>query len=184
MANILLDSSSEGVRMEPATWGFIGALVGTLIGASASIATTAITARNSRLLQQGASSLDRSERAREFQRNNLLELQDSLFSSMRLTGRAHLEDEEFFRKNDNEGGRSMLSEELSQELMMSNRKLAILTERIADQSLRESVQILRTGMTNVLLARTEDTSFGAFQSTTEIFEKVMKDLGVVLRSSY
>ena len=170
--------------MEPVTWGFIGTLAGAIVGASASIATTYITARNSRLLQEGAASLERSERAREFQRNNLIELQDTLFSGMRLIGRSHLEDVESFRKDGNEGRSSMLSEELNQELMMSSRKLAILTERIADQSLRERINALRTEMTDVLMAKTESESFSAIKTASGTFEKTMENIGVVLRGSY
>ena len=170
--------------MEPVTWGFIGTLAGAIVGASASIATTYITTRNSRLLQEGAASLERSERAREFQRNNLIELQDALFSGMRLIGQCHLEDVELYRTDVNEGRSSMLSEELNQKLMMSSRKLAILTERIEDQSLRERINILRTGMTGVLMAKTEEESFSALKTASDKFEKTMENLGVVLRGSY
>ena len=78
--------------MEPVTWGFLGTIVGTIVGASASIITTLITGRYSIKLQKDAISHERNERAREFQRNNLLELQNVLSSHMRLVTRAHLED--------------------------------------------------------------------------------------------
>lgn len=170
--------------MEPVTWGFIGTLAGAIVGASASIATTYITTRNSRLLQEGAASLERSERAREFQRNNLIELQDTLCSGMRLIGQCHLEDVESYRTDGNEGRSPMLSEELNQELMISSRKLAILTERIADQSLRERINILRAEMTGVQRAKTEEESFFALKTASDKFEKTMENLGVVLRGSY
>jgi len=78
----------------------------------------------------------------------------------------------------------MLSEELNQELMMSSRKLAILTERIADQSLRERINALRTEMTDVLMAKTESESFSAIKTASGTFEKTMENIGVVLRGSY
>ncbi len=170
--------------MEPVTWGFIGTLAGTIVGATASIATSIITARNSRNLQQDAASIERSQRAREFQRNNLLELQDALSSGMRLIGRAHLQDIESFRKSENEGQSSLLSPDLDQDLMISSRKLSLLTERIADQPLRESVNALRAEMTNVLMVRTEIESFSALERASSAFEKTMEHLGVVLRGSY
>ena len=170
--------------MEPVTWGFIGTLVGTIVGASASIATTFITTSNSRKLKQDAASLERSERARDFQRNNLLELQEALSIGMRLIGRAHLEDINSLRKSENEGRNSLLSEELNLDLMISSRKLAILTERIADQSLRDSIKKLRTEMTNVLMAKTEGESLETLQWASSTFEQTMEKLGIILRSSY
>ena len=170
--------------MEPVTWGFLGTLAGVIVGAAASIGTTYITTRNSRLLQQDAASLERKEQAREFQRQNLIELQESLFNCMRLTGKAHLEDLESFRKSTNDGRSSLLTEELSQELMMSNRQIAILTERVADQKLRNSIQELRKNMTNVLMAKTEQGSYSELQVASNSFDEIMKNLGSVLRESY
>jgi hypothetical protein len=170
--------------MEPVTWGFIGTLVGAVVGASASIITTLITERNSSKLQQDAASLERSERARELQRSTLLEIQDALSSGMRLVGRAHLEDAESFRRSENDGKRPLLSEQLDQELLISNRRLALLTERIADDPLRESIKALHREMTNVLMARTESESEAALQYASSIFGKVMENIGVARRSSY
>lgn len=170
--------------MEPVTWGFIGALAGTIVGASASIITTIITGWNSRKLQNDAVSLERSERTREFQRSNLLELQDALSTGMRLIGRAHIEDVESFRNSINNGRSSFLSEELNQELLISSRKLAILTERVADDSLRESIKALRNEMTSVLMAKTESESKSVLQYASSLFETTMENLGDVLRGSY
>jgi gas vesicle protein len=170
--------------MEPVTWGFIGTLVGAVVGASASIFTTLITGWNSRKLQKEAAVFERSERAREFQRNNLLELQDALTSGMRLIGRAHLEDVESFRKSKDDARRTFLTEELNQELLISSRNLAILTERIADDSLRESIKALRGEMTNVLMAKSASESDQSIQQVSSTFEKTMENLGVVLRGSY
>lgn len=170
--------------MEPVIWGFIGALAGAIVGASASIVTTIITGWNSRKLQKDAASLERTERAREFQRNNLLELQDALSMSMRLIGHAHLEDVESFRRSANDGRDSLLSDELNQELLISSRKLAILTERVADDSLRDSIKALRNEMTNVLMAKTENESRSALQYASSMFVKTTENLGVVLRDSY
>jgi hypothetical protein len=170
--------------MEPVTWGFIGTLLGTVVGASASIATTFITANNSRKLQEGAESIERRERARDFQRNNLLELQEALSTSMRLIGRAHLEDVKSFRKNEDDNRSSLLSEDLNQDLMASSRALAILTVRVSDESLRESLRALRSEMNNVLMAKNEVESSSALQRCSSDFEKTMENLGVVLRSAY
>lgn len=43
--------------MEPLTWGFIGTLIGAIVGASASIFTTYINARNSSKIQENIEAL-------------------------------------------------------------------------------------------------------------------------------
>ena len=170
--------------MEPVHLGFIGALLGAIVGASASIITTLITGWNSRKLTQDADSLERKERSREFQRNNLLELQDVLLDGMRLTGRAHIEAIKSFKGGAIEGRMPPISEELDQKLLESSRRLAMLTERIADDSLRESINILRGNMVDVQVATTEAESDTTLQDAISMFENTMKQLGVILRESY
>lgn len=170
--------------MDAATWGFIGTVVGAVVGASASILTTLISGRNSARLQEKADTLERLERAREFQRYNLLELQDSLSQNMRLIGRAHIEDVESYQKSDSGERSNLLSEELNQELMVSSRKAAILTERIADNTLRDNLKELRQKMTDVLVAKSETESREMLQIASISFEQFMVQLGVVLRSNY
>lgn len=170
--------------MDTATWGLIGTLVGTVVGASASILTTLISGTNSARLQEQADTLERLERARGFQRNNLLELQDSLLQEMRLTGRAHLEGVKSYRESGSEVRSNLLSEELNQELMISAGKVAILTERIADDTLRDNLKELRQKMTNVFMAKSETESIEMLQIASTSFIQVMVQLGAVLRSNY
>lgn len=59
-----------------------------------------------------------------------------------------------------------------------SRKLAILTERIADQFLRERISLLRAEMTGVLMAKTVSESFFALKTVSGTFEKTMENLGV------
>jgi len=169
--------------MDAATWGFIGTVVGAVVGASVSILTTLISGWNSARLQNNADTLKRLERAREFQRNNLLEIQDSLAQYMRLVVRAHLEDVEFYRKDDCIGS-NFLSDELEQELMLSSRKLTILTERISDDVLRNNLKELRQKMTCVSMAMSEDESRIKLQNAGTGYEQFMEQLGVMLRNNY
>ena len=171
--------------MGSALWGFIGTLVGAVVGASASILTTHISGRNSARLQEKEDTLQRLERAREFQRKNLLELQDSLLLHMRLIARAHLEDVKSFKEVDNNNKSNLLSTELNQELMVSNRKLTIITERIADDTLRDNLKELRNKMSDVVLkAKSVFESERMIQIASTRFEQFMVQLGVVLRSTY
>jgi hypothetical protein len=171
--------------MDTATWGLIGTLVGAVVGASASILTTLISCKNSVRLQIQANTLERLELARNFQKNNLLKLQYSLLQEMRLVGRAHLEDVEFHRKIGNKVKYNLLSKELDQELMISAGKVAILTERIADDALRDNLKELRKKMTDVvLLVDSEAESCKRLHIASTSFEQFMVQLGAVLRSYY
>lgn len=169
--------------MDSAFWGFIGTIVGAIVGATASILTTIINGWKSTQLQKERDNFERLERSREFQRNTLLELQDSLSQNLRLIGRAHLEDLALYRQND--GVRSnLLSAELNQDIMLSNRKNAILTERISDDEIRNNLKILRQHMNDVLFAKSENESRNKLQIASSNFEKFMEKLGVVLRNNY
>jgi hypothetical protein len=164
--------------MDSATWGFVG----TLVGASVSVFTTLINSRHSARLQEKVNTSERSERAREFQRNNLLELQESLSKYLRLIGRAHLEELESFRKNSGEVNH--ISEGLDQELNLSVRKLLILNERISNDALRNNLKELRQKMNNVLFAKSAIESKEKLKKSTDYFEQFMEQLGIVLRSNF
>lgn len=169
--------------MDAATWGFVGALAGTVVGASASIVTTIISGWNANRLQECADALERTERARAFQRSNLLDLQDSLQDAMRLIGRAHHEDMLAARES-SEWGKSMLSEDVDQGILLANRRLAILTERVDNDELRSNLRKLRQTMTNCLTSSSELESMGSIRRASSEFESFMEKLGVVLRGNY
>jgi len=169
--------------MDAAIWGLIGSLAGTVVGASASIFTTFISGKNTAFLQKAANSLERTERARSFQRENLIALQDALLDAMRLMNRAHHADMLAAREG-GEWGKSMLGDELNQEIMLANRKLAILTERVADDVLRADLKKLRQTITKCLFASSENESTALILSVAPEFETFMENLGVLLRHSY
>ena len=64
--------------MNPESWGFIGTLIGAIVGASASILTTKINSKNAIKIQEEIERNTRKERFRNFQRDNILELQETL----------------------------------------------------------------------------------------------------------
>jgi hypothetical protein len=74
--------------MESAIWG----LIGTVVGALASIGTTWLTTISSSKLQKEKAQEDRLERANAFQRETLLELQEALHDTLRLVSRAYIQD--------------------------------------------------------------------------------------------
>lgn len=165
--------------MDSAAWG----LLGTAVGALASIATTLLTTRSASERELAKLREDRSERARAFQRQTLLDLQDALHDAFRLVARAHLEDE----KAAHEGkpwGKNKLSDEVNEGLLVSQRRVAILVERVADDDLRSKLKSLAQTTGHVTLARSRDESeFGMSKGTGEL-TNVLEAIGTVLRQHY
>jgi hypothetical protein len=165
--------------MESAVWG----LIGTIVGALASIGTTWLSGRHSLALQEQATSLDRVEQARAFQRQNLLELQDALHDALRLVGRAHFEDLASFSKG-GEWGRSLLSEEVDEGFRIAQRKVLILIERVADDDLRSRLKKTMQSTGNVMFAQNQPESVAALKAVSGMTQDTLEQIGRVLRALY
>lgn len=169
--------------MEPAVWGLIGTLAGAVVGAAASIVTTVIASRNAIKLQRQSDSLEREERARAFQRDNLLQLQDAITHSLRLMGRAHIEDHRSYKKSGT-WGTDLLSEELDQEIAVANRHLSVLIERLSSDELRTEVKALHGKMVDHSLAQTPEDAEAHLRQAVGGAGKVMENVGLTLRNHY
>ncbi|MEO8060758.1 MAG: hypothetical protein ABI671_20810 [Burkholderiales bacterium] len=165
--------------MEAAVWG----LIGTLVGAFTSIATTWLSTRNSYNLQSSKLSEERAERGKTFQRETLLALQDAVHDALRLNARAHLEIHQASR-NAGEWGHGLLTAEVDEGIRLANRKVSILAERIADDSLRASVKaITRLATEGRFLASEHQAELNQQRLASEtvlLFER----MGAVLRNNY
>lgn len=165
--------------MEAAAWG----LLGTLVGALASIATTWMASSSSHRIQSEKQAEERAERAKEFQRETLLALQEALHDALRLNARAHHEDVVAF-KNTGHWGRGLLSDEVSDGLLLSRRMVAILIERVTDASLRADVKSLMLVAAKGGLVRSE---YESEMNQTELYERMeplFEKIGCILRSHY
>jgi hypothetical protein len=165
--------------LEAASWGVIG----TVVGASASIATTAITNWNAFRLQKGANALERAERARAFQRENFLSAQETLQNLMRLMARAHLADLAAYRET-REWGKNMLEDEISENMLLSNRKMSALIVRVADDSLRSRLKDLHSRINAVSSSRSREDAEKIYHNLADVYENTMEQLGSVLRDNY
>ncbi len=85
--------------MDPLTWGFIGTIIGAMVGASASIITTLINVQNSIKNQTNLEKYKRQEVFREFQRNNYLKIQEIFPSALRFAFKLHSIDVKNYYKN-------------------------------------------------------------------------------------
>jgi gas vesicle protein len=159
-----------------AVWG----LIGTIVGAAASIATTWIAARSSNELQRERLREEREDRTSLFQRQTLLELQEAIHDALRLVCQAHLEDLHAHRSN-KEWRKNMLTEEVDEGIRLAQRRVSILVERIASDDVRTSVKSLMSAATKVLFASSELESHLLLKTTNEAAEPVFELLGTTLR---
>lgn len=169
--------------MEAAAWGFVGTLIGAVVGAATSVLTTTINSRNAYSIHSLKNDQERAERARVFQREALLTTQDIVQETMRLMARAHLADNAAFRETQ-QWGRNMLEDGLSESIQLANQKMTAMVERISDDSLRASLKSLHSLCNTVLSADSPEESREIFNAVSEFFTKVMAQLGTALRSHY
>jgi hypothetical protein len=165
--------------MESALWGFLG----TLVGVVSSVSTTYLTNKKSIDLQKDADLLKRNELLRAFQRETLLNLQDTLYETMRLIGQIHLEDTHNYKKT-GIWGKSKFSEDINENFMLSMRKISILKERISNNQLRLNLDDLHQNLNKPFFAKSEEESFILFQNILDKFQYFMKELGLILRENY
>lgn len=165
--------------MEAALWG----LLGTIAGAAASIATTVIASRNAASLQSMAAATEREEKARAFQRETLIELQDALHDELRAVALVYMTDEAAYQESGT-WGKKMLGEELNNRVHLAGRRTLLLSERVADDDLRGHIKSLRGRLTEVQMARDVAVAECAHAAAMDMGISVMEHIGQVLRSLY
>lgn len=169
--------------MVAATWGFIGTIIGAIVGASACIFTTIINSRNAANLQLKAEKYKLNERFREFQRENLLKLQNDLSNSIRLIGMAYIEDLNNYNEN-NTWCTILRSNKLDEDIRISFLDLSILIERVNNDDLREYLRYIKKQMSKCLHAQTKGEAERLIKKTGDDFTQVMTKLGYELRNIY
>lgn len=169
--------------MNPESWGFIGTLVGAAVGATASILTTRINSKNAVRIQQDLEQNKRNERFREFQRDNLIKLQDEIANCINLMVKAHIEDLEYF-KNNNDWQSTALSEELNKQLTQAIRQFSIIIERIDDDRLRGKLYDFRKSINKSLVSKNYDKSLSNINDISKSFNGLMQEIGEELRKNY
>jgi HAMP domain-containing protein len=165
--------------MEAGTAGLLGALV----GACVSIATTFLSNRHTIKLQASADSIERQEKARAFQRDNLLACQEMTQVIGRLTTQVFHEDAMALRRGI-AWGNHIVTEQVDQDLAANRRKFSTLIERVADDELRKELKAVSRLLNNVTAADSLGAAESALNTATTANQKTMELLGVVLRSTY
>lgn len=165
--------------MEAALWVFLG----TLVGAASSILTSWIATRNESARQAQADSLERAERGRAFQRGTLLELQEQLQVSMRNLGSMFASDLQLSRER-GEWCREPYTEDLNLRAQNTTARINVLTERVADDQIREAVHAFRTAVKPYVLTPSEAEAHACMRDGMVHFNLLMEEIGRVLRTLY
>jgi hypothetical protein len=165
--------------MNAAAWGVIGAIVGAL----ASIATTWLTNRHTAALQRKQASEERKERHRDFQRENLIALQDTMHEYLRMISMAYFEDLKAFAGGA-DWGRTLISKEVSDGCMLTARRAVILMERIENDELRLNLKTLHKSLGEITMMHSKDEAEAKLAQATKQTVQVLEDLGTELRRQY
>lgn len=165
--------------MESAIWGLLGALV----GAATSVCTTLLANRHSERLRSAASADERIERARSFQRNTLLELQDAFHDAIRLVCSAHLAQ---VRAHDagQDWGQGLLPDEIAEAGRLANRKVMLLVERVQDDAVRSEIKTVMGEANAVPYCRSKSEASAALDRVTFQSTAALETVGKTLRALY
>ena len=125
--------------MDAAFWGFAGTLIGVVVGAGATILTTLLQLRHTSQRELAADKLLRSERARDFQRKSLLELQVAVNELAQCYGTLKRHHESAFREGQSWGSR-LPPPELTEGIRQSMFRVFALSRRIEGGQVRASVE--------------------------------------------
>lgn len=169
--------------MNEASRGFIGVIAGAVIGAGASILTTILNSNNAVRLQRDANDQERRERAHTFQRETLLAVQKALYDAFCLMMEIHRSD---LKANQNGGdwGQNSINKEINDNNIAALIHLLMLTERIADDSLRDELKKVQIDMGSASMATTREGAESLVASVISQTDLVVVRLGTVLRKLY
>jgi hypothetical protein len=122
----------------------------------------------------------RQDQRDDFQRQTLLELQETVARFARAIGRSFHHDT-VAHKQTGEWGHSLYGDELSEELLASTVRLRILAERVRDDELRPLVYGFSNRGNLIGPANSEKTARERMDDWTESMGKLQDRLGKVLR---
>ncbi|SMH66515.1 conserved protein of unknown function [Acidithiobacillus ferrivorans] len=141
--------------------------MGTVVGAAVSISTVVIASKNATSLQSTAAILERKEKSRAFQRDTLLELQHAVQD-----------------RSSGSWGRNLLGEELNNRVHLAGIRTLLLTERVADDGLRDHIKSLRNLLAKVQIETDSAIAKSAYLTAINMGILIMEHIGRLLRSLY
>jgi hypothetical protein len=120
------------------------------------------------------------ERRTTFQRQTLLDLQDTIMQLMRTTGQMHHQDLMDFRKT-GEWHKQLYPEEVSEIDRLANARTTVLAVRVSDESVRGLVAAVKDHATKVGISRSKEACELEMDAAMVEFERLNQRVGEVLR---
>lgn len=120
------------------------------------------------------------ERRTTFQRQTLLDLQESLMQLARTTGAMHHHDMMTYRRS-SEWQKTLFPEDLNENNRLAVARTSILAVRVQDASVREMVESFKSEPASVTESVSLDESRSAMSRMGSIFEKLNQRIGELLR---
>lgn len=165
--------------MESAIWG----LIGTVVGAAASLLATYLTNTHSAKLSTEARAEKRLEKFQEFQRESLLELQMAIREVERTTFLIHLEDSKGLLAGRN-WGEGSVPDRLGEEDRIARSRVSIYVERVADASVRSTVKKMMSEVDIFMRATSKAVADHALTNIISGSAQANELIGKVLRDTY
>jgi hypothetical protein len=135
--------------------------------------------RREREAREDTSRAQRFERRTNFQRETLLNLQDSVAKLARVTGKMHHFDLMEYRKTGKRG--SLFPDEFSDESQKANVSITLLTSRVRDDGIRKLAEMFREAANWVPLCPSEEDAKAAVGKMAETLDALYKRTGEALR---
>lgn len=161
----------------------INSFIGVIVGATVSIATTLISNKKDLRLKKMSISFERKEKARSFQRETLLVVQESIQKSIRYMAEAYNYDKSQYKKT-NVWHKCPLNDELDKNIFQTNKVLTLHVERVSNDILRSAIKDLQTLITDCTIAVNSEKADTTFNDATIVYTNVMEEIGKVLRELY
>lgn len=121
--------------------------------------------------------------ARTFQRETLLAVQKALYDAFGLMMEVHRSDLKA-NKDGGDWGHNSINKEINDNNIASLIHLLTLTERIADDSLRDELRKVQIDMGSASMAATREGAVSLVASVVAQVDRIMPHLGTVLRKLY
>lgn len=157
-------------------WGFIG----TIIGAFVSIITTNLNNKNNSKLQNESNKIKEEQLFRNFQKDNLHEIQELLNEFVRFNINASL----IYLNCIKKGEKLILDDELDNNLRISIGRFNVLTERIFDNEVREETKKFKNIFSDLIILDTEESIIAYQKKVLDGFSAYTNYIGPYLRSLY
>lgn len=156
-------------------------IIGALVGASASILTTILTNRENIHLTSITLMEKRKQKAREFEFNNYVDLQNLLIENARKTTQAYYYIKQYYTDG-HTWKEALLPDDLSEATMVSGQRLLLNESRIGDDNLRHMVGSFRKKQMDVTIeARTAPELENAMREYIDYYSTLSEKVGNKVR---